>query len=56
MSTTKTFISMYGEERTFEEQIIYLSQTIRSLSLTISDNEKMIDDLHARVCYLETQV
>jgi len=56
MSTTKKFISLDGEERTMEEQIVFLSQTIRELTTTIDSNSRELNELYGRVCYLETQI
>jgi hypothetical protein len=56
MSTTKKFISLDGEERTMEEQIVFLSQTIRELSLIVDDNKRELNELYGRVCYLETVI
>ena len=49
----KKFVSFEGEEKTFEEQVVYLSQTVRALEQAIKDQEKMIDNLMDRLYYVE---
>ncbi len=54
MSTTKKFVTIEGQERSMEEQIIYLSQNVRDLEAAIEENEKMVYNLLSRICYLES--
>lgn len=52
MSTSK-FVTFEGEERTFEEQVVYLSQTLRVLEQALRDQQKTVDNILDRLYYIE---
>ena len=52
MSTGK-FISFEGDERTFEEQVVHLSQTIRVLEQALRDQQETVDNILDRLYYIE---
>ena len=52
MSTSK-FITFEGDERSFEEQVVYLSQTIRVLEQVLRDQQETIDNFQSRLYYIE---
>ena len=54
MNTSK-FVTLEGEERSLEEQIIFLSQTVRALNKIVGDQNQEIYNLFERICYLENQ-
>ena len=56
MNTNKKFVSLEGEEKTMEEQIVFLTQTVRALTHCVDENTVSIDRLIQRICYLETQI
>lgn len=56
MTTNKKFISLEGEERTLEEQVVFLTQTVRALTHCVEENTIAIDRFMERICYLETQL
>jgi len=55
MSINKKFVSFEGDERSMEEQVVYLSQTVRILEKALEEQNEMMYDLLSRICYLETQ-
>ena len=52
MSTSK-FITFEGDERSFEEQVVYLSQTVRVLEQALRDQQETIDNFQSRLYYIE---
>ena len=52
MSTSK-FITFEGDERSFEEQVVYLSQTVRALEQVLRDQQETIDNFQSRLYYIE---
>ena len=52
MSTSK-FITFEGDERSFEEQVVYLSQTVRVLEQVLRDQQETIDNFQSRLYYIE---
>lgn len=54
-SRNKKFVSFEGDERSMEEQIVYLSQTVRVLEKALEEQNEMMYDLLSRICYLESQ-
>ena len=54
-SNNKKFISLEGDERSMEEQIVYLSQTVRALETVVEEQQQLVYNLLSRVCYLESQ-
>ena len=52
MSTSK-FISFEGDERTFEEQVVHLSQTLRVLEQALRDQQETVDNILDRLYYIE---
>ena len=52
MSTSK-FISFEGDERSFEEQVVYLSQTLRALEQALRDQQEILDSIQNRLYYIE---
>jgi hypothetical protein len=55
MSITKKFVALDGDERSMEEQIVYLSQTVRALEAVVEEQQQFVYNLVSRVCYLESQ-
>ena len=51
--TTSKFVTFEGEERTFEEQVVYLSQTLRALEQTLRDQQEILDSIQNRLYYIE---
>ena len=52
MSTSK-FVSFEGEKRTFEEQVVHLSQTLRVLEQALRDQQETVDNILDRLYYIE---
>lgn len=55
MSINKKFVSFEGDERSMEEQVVHLSQTVRVLEAALEEQQQLVYNLISRVCYLETQ-
>lgn len=51
--TNKKFVSFEGEEKTFEEQVVFLSQTVRALEQALRDQQEIIDNIQSRLYYIE---
>ena len=52
MNTGK-FVTLEGDEKSFEEQIVYLSQTVRVLEQAIRDQQEILDSVLNRLYYIE---
>ena len=49
----KKFVSFEGDERSFEEQVVYLSQTLRALEQALRDQQEILDSIQNRLYYIE---
>ena len=56
MSTNKLFVSFGGEERSMEEQVVILSQTVRVLEQLCNDQTDLIENILTRLHFLEANL
>ena len=56
MSTNKLFVNFEGDEKTMEEQVVILSQTVRVLEQLCNDQTDLIENILTRLHFLEANL